>query len=87
MKANDLEIMTYLNELLGQPLIQKKKADIAVMEKKIRKQMKNVGFGLRDSCNTQSEKAIVSEFEQICRELDKTHGRFKKFLLEDPSID
>ena len=63
MKANDLEIMTYLNELLGQPLIQKKKVDIAVMEKKIRKQMKNVGFGLRDACHTQSEKAIVSEFE------------------------
>jgi hypothetical protein len=37
MKVNDLEIMTYLNELLGQPLINKKRADLGVMEKKMRK--------------------------------------------------
>lgn len=87
MQVNDLEIMTYLNELLGQPLINKKKADVSAMEKRLRKQMKNVGFGLRDSCHTQSEQAIVKEFEQICNELDKTHGKFKKALLDDKSID
>lgn len=87
MEANNLEIMTYLNELLGQPLIHKKRSDIRAMEKRLRKQIKNVGFGLRDSCNTQSEETIVKEFEQICTELDKTHNKFKKALLVDKSID
>jgi len=57
------------------------------MERRVKKQMKQIGFGLRDTSSMRSDKQIDRDFSDICRQLDKGHERFKEVLRTDSSIE
>ena len=87
MQADDQEILNYLNDVDDKLLFTKKRANVKEIEQRLKRQMKNVGFGLRDIKLNMTGKNAEKQFEQICTELDKTHNRFKEVLYMDKSLD
>ena len=61
----------------------RKHADVKAIEQRLRKEMKNIGFGLRETSKPQTERMIDREFDKICQNLDKTHVKFKEVLNSD----
>ena len=64
----------------------KRKADVKAIETRLRKEMRNIGFGLRGQAKPLTERMIDRDFDQVCRSLDKTHHKFKDVLVSDKSI-
>ena len=62
MRVDDIEILNYLNDLMGKPVFNKKRMNVDELEHQLKFKMKQVGYGLRKINTTLNEKSVDRMF-------------------------